>query len=89
MGGSQGHVLWLGLQFKHLQTSPTCGWWPLGVVSVVLVPAWLTSPDFWVYGSSAKDLCLVAGWSLVDQEGPVNILIPSPATPAPCLSRWS
>lgn len=89
MGGSQGHVLWLGLQFKHLQTSPTCGWWPLGVVSVVLVPAWLTSPDFWVYGSSAKDLCLVTGWSLVDQEGPVNILIPSPATPAPCLSRWS
>lgn len=63
----------------------------LGVLSVVLVPARLTAPDF--LGSCIpampRDLCLVACWSLVDQEGPGNILIPSPPTPALGPSRWS
>lgn len=83
MGGSQGHVLWLCLQFKHLQTSliSQCGECGAGARSADITGV------FWVYRSSAKGS--LPSWSLVDQEGPVNILIPSPPTPAPCPSRWS
>lgn len=74
MGGSQGHELWLCLQFKHLQTVLICEL-ALSVVrvTVVLVPAGLTSPDFFcVYGSSAKQ-SVPGVW--LDQEGAVDILI--------------